>query len=183
MIVWSRTRASPLASPRLVTIISSFTSPPGPISTASPHSTPDSMAAGRAAGFGGASGRPPAHASRLIAAAALRLTATHHRVRSALEVLLTDLLVPTYRQSLRALAAWLRKAEAAGTSDALMAARLAPDMFPLSTQVRFVCLQAYEGVQRLRFEALPTVANALLEEGRAAGEHPGTISEAYGAHR
>jgi uncharacterized protein len=92
---------------------------------------------------------------------------------------LTELLLPTYRQMLRCLAAWLKKAQThASDADAIMAARLAPDMFPLSTQVRFVCRQAYEGVYRLRHEAFPPAIDALLDEGRKGGEHPGTIAQA-----
>ncbi len=92
---------------------------------------------------------------------------------------LTDLLMPTYRQMLSGLAAWLRKAQTeVADADALMSARLAPDMFPLSTQVRFACRQAYEGVFRLRHEAFPPAVEQLLEEGRNGGERPGTIEEA-----
>ena len=92
---------------------------------------------------------------------------------------ITELLLPTYRQMLQALAAWLRKAqhEVEG-ADALMAARLAPDMFPLSTQVRFACLQAQEGGHRLRHESFPPALDELLDEGRKGGERPGTIAEA-----
>ncbi|WP_326523525.1 DUF1993 domain-containing protein [Sphingomonas sp.] len=94
---------------------------------------------------------------------------------------LRDVLVPTYTQMLGALSAWLGKAEdqmpgAAG--DALIAARLAPDMFPLSTQVRFACVQALEGVFRLRDEAFPPSVAVLLDEGRAAREHPGSLADA-----
>lgn len=89
----------------------------------------------------------------------------------------SDLLLPTYRQMLAALAAWLRKAqEQAG--DELMSVRLAPDMFPLSTQVRFACVQAYEGVLRVRNEPFPPALDELLNEGRNAEERPGTIDEA-----
>ncbi|MDQ2640022.1 MAG: DUF1993 domain-containing protein, partial [Pseudomonadota bacterium] len=45
---------------------------------------------------------------------------------------LKELLVPTYLQMLQALAAWLRKAQAerpGAGADALLSARLAPDMF------------------------------------------------------
>ena len=60
---------------------------------------------------------------------------------------LTNLLVPTYSQLLKALSAWIEKAGKQFPEKAsLLAARLAPDMFPLSTQVRFSCLQAYEAV-------------------------------------
>ncbi len=49
---------------------------------------------------------------------------------------LTDLLIPTYRDMLRALRGLLDKAEAqvgAESAEALLSARLAPDMFPLAT--------------------------------------------------
>ncbi|WBH15078.1 DUF1993 family protein [Sphingomonas radiodurans] len=94
---------------------------------------------------------------------------------------LLDTLVPTYVQMLGALSAWLAKAEAQrpdGGAEALLAARLAPDMFPLSTQVRFACVQAQEGVCRLRGDALPASVTALLDEGRNAAERPGSIADA-----
>lgn len=57
------------------------------------------------------------------------------------------LTIPTYVQMLKGLSNQLTKAEAfaaeTGVSpEDLLGARLAPDMFPLSTQVRFVCTQA-----------------------------------------
>lgn len=94
---------------------------------------------------------------------------------------LTSLLVPTYRQMLAALSSWLEKAQAqkAGSeADALLSARLAPDMFPLATQIRFACVQAWEGVHRLQDMDLPPQVQALLDEGRQAGDHPGTIADA-----
>lgn len=94
---------------------------------------------------------------------------------------LPNLLVPTYVQMLGALSAWLGKAEAQnidGDDDRLLTARLASDMFPLSTQVRFACAQAQEGVFRLRGQALPASVAMLLDEGRNAAERPGTISDA-----
>jgi hypothetical protein len=96
-------------------------------------------------------------------------------------VKLSDVLVPTYVQMLGALSAWLGKAEVQMPelgADALMAARLAPDMFPLSTQVRFACVQAQEGVFRLRAEAFPASVTVLLDEGRNAAERPGSIADA-----
>ena len=90
----------------------------------------------------------------------------------------TSLLVPTFQQMLKALANWLAKAEkGAETSNDLLSARLAPDMYPLATQVRFSCLQAYEGVHRLRGEALPKICEDLLEEGRNGGAAPGTFAD------
>ncbi len=51
-------------------------------------------------------------------------------------------------------------------------------MFPLSTQIRFACVQAHEGVFRLRGEALSPSVAVLLDEGRNAAERPGSIAEA-----
>jgi uncharacterized protein len=96
-------------------------------------------------------------------------------------VTLPDLLIPTYRQMLGALSTWLEKAEAqlpGAEADALMAACLASDMFPLATQVRFACVQAQEGVFRLRGEAFPPLVAELLDEGRAGAERPGSIADA-----
>ena len=96
---------------------------------------------------------------------------------------LSDVVVPTYVQMLRALSAWLAKAEAqqpGGGAEALLSARLAPDMFPLSTQIRFACVQAQEGVFRLQGQPFPPSVDTLLNEGRNAAEHPGTMAEAQG---
>lgn len=92
---------------------------------------------------------------------------------------LTTLLTPTYRQMLSALAGWLQKAQTQiDDADTLMSARLAPDMFPLATQVRFACRQAREGAHRLQHQEFPAAVEVLLEEGRQGGEQPGTISDA-----
>jgi hypothetical protein len=94
---------------------------------------------------------------------------------------LSDLLVPTYVQMLGALSKWLAKAEAqrpTGGADALLGARLAPDMFPLATQVRFACRQAQEGVFRLLQPDFPPSLQILLDEGRNADERPGTVADA-----
>ncbi|WP_312703370.1 DUF1993 domain-containing protein [Stutzerimonas nitrititolerans] len=93
---------------------------------------------------------------------------------------LTTLLVPTYTQMLNTLSGWLKKAQAQlpeAQAQALLSARLAPDMFPLSTQVRFACVQAREAMCRLRGEAFPAAINELLDEGRQAGE--GSLADAY----
>lgn len=94
---------------------------------------------------------------------------------------LPNMILPTYVQMLGALSAWLSKAEAQLPSDeaeALLLARLAPDMFPLSTQVRFACVQAQEGVARLNGRAFPPSVEILLNEGRHATERPGSIADA-----
>ena len=59
-----------------------------------------------------------------------------------------------------------------------MSARRAPDMFPLSTQIRFACRRAYEGVYRLRREPFPPAVDPLLDEGRNGGEAPSAIADA-----
>ncbi len=94
---------------------------------------------------------------------------------------LTDLLVPTYTPMLTNLSAWLGKAKAALPEDeaeALMSARLADDMYPLATQVRFACVQVLEALHRLRGMPFPDRIGALVTQGREAGERPGTIAEA-----
>lgn len=91
---------------------------------------------------------------------------------------LDALLAPTYIQMLGALARWLDKAEAAGGDERLLLARLAPDMFPLATQVRFACRQALEGMTRLGDRPLPAAFDVLLAEGRNAAEHPGSFADA-----
>ena len=92
-----------------------------------------------------------------------------------------DLLAPTYLQFLAALLGWLDKAAKQnpnGGIDELLSARIAPDMLPLSTQIRFTCVQALEGLYRLKSEPFPPLVQELLEEGRNAADHPGTLSSA-----
>ena len=93
---------------------------------------------------------------------------------------LTNLVVPAFKQMLNTMSGWLDKAAgmSGGEAERLLSARLAPDMFPLSTQVRFACVQAWEAVSRLKNEDFPPSINTLLDEGRNAGEHPGTIADA-----
>ena len=94
---------------------------------------------------------------------------------------LADILVPTYVQMLKALSAWLAKAETQrpdGAAESLLSARLAPDMFPLSTQIRFACVQAHEGVVRLQGQPVPASAEVMLNEGRNAAERPGSFADA-----
>ena len=94
---------------------------------------------------------------------------------------LTDLLIPTYRNMLQTLRGLLDKAEAQlgpDRADALLSARLAPDMFPLATQLRFAAVQAQEGPRRLRGEPERPEVEEVLNEGRNAGERPGTLAEA-----
>jgi hypothetical protein len=92
---------------------------------------------------------------------------------------LTPLLVSTYRNMLQMQLGLLDKAElqfGAERAEVLLSARLAPDMWPLATQLRLSALQAQEGPMRL----LGLSLEPLLNEGRNAGEQPGTLAEARG---
>lgn len=96
---------------------------------------------------------------------------------------LTSLLIPTLSNQLRAISSWLDKAEAfvaerGEGADRLLALRLAPDMFPLTTQLRFLAFQAQEPVYRLRGEAVPETVLQVRQEGRDGGERPGSWIEA-----
>ncbi|MCJ2083583.1 DUF1993 domain-containing protein [Methylobacterium sp. J-090] len=92
---------------------------------------------------------------------------------------LTQLLIPTYTQMLRTLAGLLAKAEdTVPQADALLAARLAPDMLPLSSQVRFAVFQAQEAAYRLTGDAVPDWLHSVAAEGRNADENPGSMAEA-----
>ncbi|MEM9781697.1 MAG: DUF1993 domain-containing protein [Pseudomonadota bacterium] len=91
---------------------------------------------------------------------------------------ITDLLLPHYRHMLTALSGWLAKAGEGAETETLLSARLAPDMFPLSAQIRFCCMQGYEGVARLRGDDLPEIWYRLAEESRHAGDDPGTMAAA-----
>jgi hypothetical protein len=94
---------------------------------------------------------------------------------------LTAFLVPTLTHHLTALSGWLDKAEAhvgqqGGSLDDLLGSRLAPDMFPLATQLRFAAFQAQEPLLRLRGEPVPEELNAVRLEGLACAEQPGTLA-------
>lgn len=96
---------------------------------------------------------------------------------------LTDLLVPSYGNMLRALSTWIDKAAAhaqarGAEEDALLSSRLAPDMYPLASQVRFACFLAREAVHRLRGEVLPEKLGEVRREGWNAGERPGSLMDA-----
>jgi hypothetical protein len=96
---------------------------------------------------------------------------------------LTDLLVPTYRNMLRTLLGLLDKAEAqlgADKAEAMLSARLAPDMFPLATQIRFAVLQVFDGIRHLRGEPWTAELDTIVAEGRNAGEDSGTLAGARG---
>src|SRR3569623_1963381 len=93
---------------------------------------------------------------------------------------LTDLLIPTYRNNLNMLLGLLDKAEAqlGAQLEALLSARLAPDMWPHATQLRLAALQAQEAPMRLLGHPMPGPLDELLTEARNGGEHPGTLAQA-----
>ncbi len=71
--------------------------------------------------------------------------------------------VPAYINALGALSGQLDKARVWGADNGedearLMAAQLAPDMFPLSTQIRFSCNQALQSMTRLGAAGAPELA-------------------------
>ena len=77
--------------------------------------------------------------------------------------MLYTLTVPAYANGLRALSGQLEKARAWGMDNgigeqAFVAARLAPDMFPLAAQVRFACAQALQPPTRLGATGAPEFA-------------------------
>jgi uncharacterized protein len=80
---------------------------------------------------------------------------------------LTELLIPTYKQMIKHLSAWLDKA--GDKANELLAQRLAPDMHPLDTQVRYVCQQSKEAVCRLQGKEIPPLRSA---------DSPGTVEDA-----
>ncbi len=94
---------------------------------------------------------------------------------------LTTLLIPTYTQMLQTLAGMLDKASAQipqEEAEALLSKRLADDMLPLSSQIRFVCFQAQETTYRLRGLPVPETVLQVAQEGRNAGEEPGSVADA-----
>ncbi|HEX8534333.1 MAG TPA: DUF1993 domain-containing protein [Allosphingosinicella sp.] len=106
-------------------------------------------------------------------------------MRHSRSMQLTGLLVSSLSNQLRAVSGWLDKAEAFSGErgeepDGLLALRLAPDMFPLTTQLRFLAFQAQEPVYRLRGEPVPEAVLEVRQEGRDGGERPGTWADARG---
>lgn len=77
--------------------------------------------------------------------------------------MLYDMTVPAYINGLKSLSGQLERALAWGAENnvgelQLVAARLAPDMFPLASQVRFTCAQASQGLVRLGASGAPEFA-------------------------
>lgn len=77
---------------------------------------------------------------------------------------LYSLIVPGYSQMLRGLSAQLEKGAewavvAQLSEEDFLSARLAPDMNPLSDQVRFICIQAREAIRRLTDRHVPEPEN------------------------
>lgn len=73
---------------------------------------------------------------------------------------LTAFNIPTLSNQLHALSGRLDKTEAfraerGESADGLLALRRAPDMFPLTTQLRFIAFQVQEPVYRLRGKTVP----------------------------
>lgn len=97
--------------------------------------------------------------------------------------MLTEMLIPTFTQMLRAQAGWLDKAaaqqrDAGEDPETLLRRRLAPDMFPLAAQIRFACFEAVQATYRLQGQALPQAVADLRREGWETVDRPGTLAEA-----
>lgn len=95
---------------------------------------------------------------------------------------LTRFFVPSLINQLTAMLAWLDKAEGwardnGRDAEPLLTIRLAPDMWPLASQLRIAAFQAMEPVYRLRGEPVPEAVIAIRTEGSNAGEQPGTLAE------
>lgn len=96
--------------------------------------------------------------------------------------MLTQLLIPTLINQLTALTAWLDKAEAHALehgrdANDLLKVRLAADMYPLGTQLRFVSYLAQEPIHRLRGEEVPAATTAIRADGFATQDAPGTLAD------
>jgi hypothetical protein len=94
-----------------------------------------------------------------------------------------DLLSGTFSQMLANLSGWLDKAadHLAGLGqdpDLMLSWQLAPDMYPLSGQIRFACFLAREPHFRLQGLTLPAALLAVREAGWSTNEKPGTLAEA-----
>lgn len=92
---------------------------------------------------------------------------------------LTALLTASLTHQLAALSGWLDKAEAFASDrgespDTLLPLRLAPDMFPLTTQLRFAAFQSQEPVYRLRGVTVPEAVLEIRQEGRDGDATPGS---------
>ena len=103
---------------------------------------------------------------------------------------LHSMIIPAYMNALGHLSGEVAKAVGwAGDSDisvdALLKAKLAPDMFPLETQIRFTCHQAREVVARLTDKPVPEIPqvsgldalNALID--RTVGELAAVPADAF----
>jgi hypothetical protein len=96
---------------------------------------------------------------------------------------LTTLLTSSLSNQLHAVTGWLKKAEAFSAErgespDDLLALSIAPDMFPLTTQLRFLAFQSQEPINRLRGVVVPDAVLQVRQEGRDGREQPGTWPEA-----
>jgi hypothetical protein len=95
---------------------------------------------------------------------------------------LTQLLVPTYLNQLAALDGWLTKGEAHAAAHGndpqdLLSVRLAVDMFPLGTQLRFIAYLTQEAVYRLRGADVPDELTAISTHCATRPDEPGTLAE------
>ncbi len=96
--------------------------------------------------------------------------------------MLTELLVPSLVNHLAAIPQWLDKGEAHAVAhghdpQALLAVRLATDMFPLHSQIRVAAFQAQDAIYRLRGEDTPETTVALRSHAAMKQDETGTLAE------
>lgn len=93
---------------------------------------------------------------------------------------LTALLVPSFKHMLQTLTVLLAKAEkqAPDRMQDLLLARLAPDMYPLWTQICFVAYQAQDTVFRMKGEDKPESLQDVARQGREADAQTVSLTKA-----
>lgn len=92
-------------------------------------------------------------------------------------MLLTQTLKQPCSQMLQALEKWMRKASDCHEPQVILGKRLAPDMYPLASQVCFACFLVQEAICRLSGKKVPEEVLELRQRGWGADEHPIEFTE------
>ena len=95
--------------------------------------------------------------------------------------MLYDLTVPAYANGLRALSGQLGKALDWGAENGIgelqfIAARIAPDMFPLASQIRFTCIQTMQPATRLSAADAPSLTEDATDFGGLQAQIAATLA-------
>lgn len=89
----------------------------------------------------------------------------------------TQVLRHTCSQMLEALQNWLGKAKEQGDLEDYLTKRLAPDMYPLSSQVCFACFLVQEAICRLSGKEIPEEALEIRRRGWSVDEQTVEVSD------